>query len=54
MADAVDPTNEETAAETETDSEVEAHSEAPLDLQEMGISSPVEGAGSTVSLAACA
>ncbi|MEW1865745.1 hypothetical protein OG896_35335 [Streptomyces sp. NBC_00669] len=54
MADAVDPTNEDNAAETETDNEVEAHSEAPLDLQEMGVNSPVVAPGSTVSLAACA
>ncbi|BBA95846.1 hypothetical protein RVR_868 [Actinacidiphila reveromycinica] len=50
MADAVDPTNEDTTAETEN--EVEAHSEA-LDLQEMGVSG-LEAPGSTVSLAACA
>ncbi|WP_335980898.1 MULTISPECIES: hypothetical protein [Streptomycetaceae] len=53
MADAVDPTNEEAAAETETDNEVEAHTAAPLELQDLEVSN-LEAPGSTVSLAACA
>lgn len=56
MADAVEPTNEDIAETPEN--EVEAHSESPLDLQELGVSKPEDENGvlmaSSVSLAACA